>query len=212
MKIIICLGVNLFLFFSCANLVKKYPIENITKNRFLRKTPLITTPKIYGQHISVIDSTLANDGYELRIDDRDIIAGLNFSKQTKILILEEYLNYENDTVKSNKYYYFRLKSYQGDWSIPKVSNFTIEIEALFSFTRMLTKGITPLVPTLIDRNTGKQINGDQKKVRKVFKIYKDWLARNKKQDFKDITLPLDGSPYCWLGEDKNIKSYLIESL
>jgi len=184
--------------------------DNFQK-RFLEKTNLVNIPQIYGQHIRIVDDlVLKENKFEERIDDRDIL--MRFSKKEKIMILEEYLTFENDTTQSNKYYYFRKKIYGGEWVIPKAKNFTIQIEALFSFTKMLTKRDAPLFPVLIERETGVEINGNVDKMKQVYSIYREWLRQNKYNDFEKIELPLKNSPYRWSGEDCNIKEYILETL
>jgi len=51
-----------------------------------------------------------------------------------------------------------------------------------------------------------------KVVNEVYAIYIKWYNENKKPDFKSIILPLKGSPYCWLGEDKGMEPFLKKSL
>ena len=94
---------------------------------------------------------------------------------------------------------------------PDVANFTIEIEALYSFTKMLTITYSPLKPMLINRTTGEELNTNPKAVSEVYDIYEKWYDENKKTDFKNISLPLTGSPYCWLGENKGIEPFLKKS-
>ncbi len=93
-----------------------------------------------------------------------------------------------------------------------VAGFTMQIEALYSFTRMLTQGYPPIKPMLINRSTGEELNNNAKVVSEVYDIYIKWYNENEKTGFKNITLPLTGSPYCWLGEDKGMEPFLKKSL
>lgn len=93
-----------------------------------------------------------------------------------------------------------------------IKGFTVEIEALYSFTRMLTIGLPPIRPVLLDRATRKPVNTDARVVRKVFDIYSRWYRENLKTDFKNLTLPLTGSPYCWMGEERGMERYLKKAL
>jgi len=65
---------------------------------------------------------------------------------------------------------------------------------------------------LINRTTGEELNVNAKVVSEVYEIYEKWYKENKKSDFKTLSMPLAGSPYCWLGEDKGIETFLKKSL
>lgn len=146
----------------------------------------------------------------MSIDDRDIISRSKYTRDDEIKILGEYLTFRGDTSISNKQYRFKAASHMVR---PEgINGFTIEIEALYSFTRMLTKGLPPIKPMLINRTTGEQLNTNLKVVNEVYDIYSKWYNANKKTEFKNITLPLTGSPYCWLEEDKGMEPFLKKSL
>ena len=178
---------------------------------FLYKTELDTSKSNYGIHIEV--KQVLPDTKELipmSIDDRDIIGRSKYTRDEQIKILGEYLTFRGDTNISNKQYRFKAASHMVH---PEGGiGFTVQVEALYSFTRMLTQGLPPIKPALINRVTGEQLNTNAKAVSEVYEIYIKWYNENKKTDFKNITLPLSGSPYCWLGEDKSMEPFLKKSL
>lgn len=144
------------------------------------------------------------------IDDRDIIARSKFSQEQQIQILAEYLTFIGDTIPSNKKYLFadgtRMR-------LPTdISEFTVEIEALYSFTRMLTYWLPPIEPVLINRITGERIIISRRTIKEIYKLHVKWFEESRKAGFKNISLPLEGSPYAWLGEDKGMEPYLKKSL
>lgn len=180
--------------------------------QFLYKTTLDTSKGFYETHINVkqiLPVTEDNRIVSNEIDDRDIISRSNYLREDEIKILREYLTFRGDTSTSNKQYRFkaasRLVRPEG------VAGFTVQIEALYSFTRMLTEGLPPIKPMLINRTTGEELNTNAKVVAEVYDIYIKWYKENEKTDFKNITLPLTGSPYCWLGEDKGMEQFLKKS-
>lgn len=177
---------------------------------FLYKTELDTSKDSYGMHIEV--KQVLPDTKELipmSIDDRDIIGRSKYPQDTRIKILGEYLTFRGDTFASNKMYHFKAAYHMV--RPEHIAGFTIEIEALYSFTRMLTVGYPPIKPALINRTTGEELNNNPKAVNEVYDIYTKLYNENMKTDFKNITLPLAGSPYGWLGEDKGMEPYLKKS-
>jgi hypothetical protein len=178
--------------------------------KFLFVSALDTSQISFGQHIEI--KQVLPDTEELipmTIEDRDIIARSGYSRSDELTILKEYLSFKGDTRVSNKLYRFKAA---GRMLKPDVANFTIEIEALYSFTKMLTITYSPIKPMLINRTTGEELNNNPKAVSEVYEIYLKWYDETKKTDFKNISLPLTGSPYCWLGEDKGMEPYLKKSL
>ena len=178
---------------------------------FLFKTELDTSIGNYGVHIEV--KQVLPDTKEfipMSIDDRDILGRSKYSRDDRIRILGEYLTFRNDTFISNKKYHFKAAFHME--RPERVNEFTVKIEALYSFTRMLTVGYPPIKPALINRTTGEWLNTNPKVVSEVYDIYEKWYKENMKTDFKNISLPLAGSPYCWLGEDKGMEPYLKKSL
>lgn len=199
----------IFFMSSCNRNISQSKKHSATK--FLYKTNLDTSKNSYGSHIEVKqilpvateDRIISND-----IDDRDMISRSKYTRDEQLKILGEYLTFRGDTIVSNKRYKFKAAYYM---TRPDVQGFTVQIEALYSFTRMLTQGLPPIKPMLINRTTGKELNNNAKVIGEVYDIYIKWYKENKKKDFKNITLPLTGSPYCWLGEDKGMEPFLKKS-
>lgn len=206
---ILCL---LFICFmsSCSRSISQTKQQQ--SRQFLYKSNLDTSKNYYGSHIEVkqilpdkTDGLISNN-----IDDRDIIGRSKYNRDEQIKLLGEYLTFRGDTNISNKKYQFKAASHMVR---PEgINGFTVEIEALYSFTRMLTVWLPPIKPMLINRTTGEELNSNAKVVSEVYDIYIKWYNENKKTDFKNITLPLTGSPYCWLGEDKGMEPFLKKSL
>lgn len=181
------------------------------KREFLYKTGFDTSKVNYGMHIEVRQVLPKTDELiPMSIDDRDIIGRSKYSRDDRIKILAEYMTFRGDTNISNKKYHFKAAFHM----VPPegVAGFTVEIEALYSFTRMLMIGYPPIKPALISRVTGEQLNINEKVVNEVYDIYEKWYEENKKSDFKTLSMPLAGSPYCWLGEDIGIETFLKKSL
>ena len=137
---------------------------------------------------------------KLGLDDRDEIFRSGYTRNDRIQILCEYLTFEGDTAKSNRQYDFRA-AYRS--TLPEDTvGYTIQVEALYSFTRLLTIGIPPIRPTILDRKTRENLNTNLSVIKEVYEIYRRWFEQHKKTDFKSISFPLEGTPYAWLGEDK----------
>lgn len=141
------------------------------------------------------------------VDDRTIMGRLHFTKDMRIQVLKELLTFQYDSVKSDKLLYIR-----GKWKNVEDKDFTIEIEALYSFTRMLTDGNPRILPVLIDRKTQRIVTGRRHEINEIYNIYRKWLADNKKTGFKDVRFPLADSPFDWLGADEDLNKYLKQSL
>lgn len=196
-----------FYFQSCVT-PQKIPLDK-RDLKFLFVSILDTSHNSFGQHIE-IKQIFPNteELIPMTIEDRDIITRSGYSRFDQLTILKEYLTFKGDKRVSNKLYRFKAA---GRMIKPDVANFTIEIEALYSFTKMLTTSYSLIKPVLINRTTGEELNGNPKAVSEVYDIYIKWYTENKKTDFKKITLPLTGSPYCWLGEDKGMEPFLKKS-
>jgi len=197
---------------SCATGAKVYSQKH---RRLLYKTEPDTTRGLYKQHIDVVDRRRpAGVGEDTLIilnnlDDRDIMTGSKYTRAESIEVLKEFLTFQGDTVPSNKRYFFP-EDYV--FRQPKEKeHFTIEVEALYSFTKMLTIGLSPIKPVIIERQTGKSINADRKKMDEVYAIYKRWFADNSKTNFMNMTWPLANTPYRWLGDDKDLAPYWKKS-
>lgn len=181
--------------------------------QLLYETKVDRSCSFNGRHIEIrqiLPHVDSGEFVRLDIDDRDIISRSKYSREDVIRILGEYLTFQHDTSTSNKAYQYKPG---GHMECPEgIKGFTVEIEALYSFTRMLTIGLPPIRPVLLDRATRKPVNTDARVVRKVFDIYSRWYRENLKTDFKNLTLPLTGSPYCWMGEERGMERYLKKAL
>ncbi|MFT3822674.1 MAG: hypothetical protein QM731_02095 [Chitinophagaceae bacterium] len=182
-----------------------------TTLKFLHKTQLDTSHENKGQHIEIKQRLPKTDKLiPLSIDDRDIVSRSGYSRKDEIKILGEYLTFRGDTSRSNKKYHFKPANHMVR---PEgISGFTVQIEALYSFTRMLMEGYPPIKPALIDCTTGEEVNSNPGKIKEIYEIYCRWYTENIKSDFKNISLPLDGSRYCWIGQNKDLKPFLKKDL
>jgi hypothetical protein len=210
MKKISLLGFAIcFLFMLACKPTKDLPKQQ-QLTRFLYKTNLDTSANRYGAHIEVKQILPKTDELiRVTIDDRDIISRSGYSRKDQIEILGEYLTFRGDKTVSNKTYQFKAAYYM---ERPEdIAGFTVEIEALYSFTRMLTQGLPPMRPMLINRKTGEELNTKPEVIREVYTIYEYWYKQNAASDFRNITLPLAGTPYCWLGEDKGMNPFLLKA-
>jgi hypothetical protein len=196
-----------FCFESCITFKKNHLDK--TELKFLFVSAIDSSQNSFGHHIEI--KQILPDTDELipmTIEDRDIIKRSGYSRLDELTILKEYLTFKGDNRISNKLYRFKAS---GRMTKPDVKNFTIEIEALYSFTKMITTSYSPIKPMLIKCATGEELNTNPKAVSEVYDIYIKWYNQNKKTDFKNLTLPLAGSPYCWLGEDKGMEPFLRKS-
>ncbi|MES2849443.1 MAG: hypothetical protein V4685_10335 [Bacteroidota bacterium] len=197
-----------FFYFQSCIVPQKIPVSK-EDLKFLFVSALDTSQNSFGQHIEIKQVLPDTDELILMtIEDRDIIKRSEYSRSDELSILKEYLSFGGDKRVSNKLYRFKAAARM---LRPDVANFTIEIEALYSFTKMLTITYSPIKPMLINRTTGEELNSNAKVVAEVYDIYIKWYKENKKTDFKNITLPLTGSPYCWMGEDKGMEPFLKKS-
>ncbi|HTI91876.1 MAG TPA: hypothetical protein VL727_14880 [Puia sp.] len=212
------LSITLLFFFALSSgrspsraMDRPVPASDQPVRKYLYKTALDTSGESYGYHIAVREILPRTKGLiQLSIDDRDIIARSNYDRDIKITILGEYLTFRGDTCTSNKLYI--LRSGTSMTHPERIEGFSVQIEALYSFTRMLTVGFPAIRPTLLYRATGKPVNTDARAVSEVFDIYSRWYKENLKTDFRSLTLPLAGSPYCWIGEGRVMERYLKKSL
>jgi len=177
--------------------------QETIKREFLFKTKFDTTKHLLGSHIElkvILPKAEPGKFIKLGLDDRDEIFRSGYTRQEYIQILREYLTFEGDTAKSNRRYHFKPAYYS---TLPEDTvGYTIQVEALYSFTRLLTIGFPPISPTIIDRKTGEHLNRNLGAIEDVYKIYRKWFEQNQNTDFKSISLPLEGTSYAWLGEDK----------
>lgn len=124
-----------------------------------------------------------------------------YSNEDKIKILEELLEYENDTdlsgTKVAKYGFINAGT-----ALPKTVSYTLQTEALYIITLLAMSESSPAYcpyPVLINTKTNKEINNYQKQLKKVFGIYKKWIKDNKKNGFVNFKPPLIGTNYKWYG-------------
>jgi len=179
---------------------------NTAPLRFLEKSTLDTSANHFGHHIKLKScKTYPDSGFMDITDDRTIF--YDYSCEDKISILAEYLTFKGDISPSNKVYKFE-PSVAGQQTL----SLQIQVEALFSFTRMLTSGFPKIRPILYHRGTDRKIVLDDKIVQEIYDLYKKWLARSKGNGFKGITLPLMNTSYMWYGETEDVKLYLIDDL
>jgi hypothetical protein len=178
-------------------------IQTPATTQFLSKSKIDTSRHHYGQHLELkfIFPPDAKPGVFYTLGNEDGFSAW-YSKKQKKQILEEYLTFNGDTTKSDKQYYFFKYTYPQDRE-----HFTIQIEALFSFTRMFVRGYPPLQPKLIDKNTGIVLNNDQSAIDEIYLIYKRWLQSNIRNDFNDFALPLENTRYQWVGQSVEMKEY-----
>ena len=180
-------------------------------NSFLIKTEFDSSRDCFGSHIEIRQILPKTDELiPMSIDDRDIINRSGYGRAEEIVILGEYLQFQGDTTISNKRYHFKAAYYM---TPPEgIPNFTVQIEALYSFTRMLMIGFPPIKPMLIDRTTGEPLNNNPIAVKEIFDIYTEWYNRSKQSGFQNLSLPLNQTKYSWLGEQKVTRPYLKKQL
>jgi hypothetical protein len=129
----------------------------------------------------------------------------DYSNNEKIEILEELLSFEGDTsICAKEVCNYGSKSFKR----PITKIYTTQIDALYLFTILTVSSYSPNYcpfPVLYDNKTGKEINNDQKKISKVFKIYRNWLKENKRKGFVNYNVPLRNSRFEWFSTQKDFK-------
>lgn len=157
-------------------------------------------------HIELRDANkISLNSWELFLpqDDRELIGRLNYTKNDRIAIIEEYFSYQGFRQLSDKYYESRIGTTKNkvkivDEKIP----FTIEVEALYAISIMLLDYNVSISPALINTKTGQYSNGNEKEMQEIFSIYKKWFHKMEENEFKQLTWPLAGSKFKWLGRDE----------
>lgn len=132
--------------------------------------------------------------FGFQIDDRDLFCFYPY--ETKIEILKELLTFCGDTAKSCKRYKIR----EDELDIIDVVPFTIQIEALYTFSRVLLIGYPSFKPKLTDNNECVNYNDCQYVIDKVYEIYRQWLQNAIDTDFNNLNLPMTGTEYQWKGQ------------
>ncbi|WP_280647436.1 MULTISPECIES: hypothetical protein [unclassified Dysgonomonas] len=153
--------------------------------------------------VTHVDS-IAKAKYGSLIEDRDVFSGYSYSQ--KIEILEELLSFQGDTAKSGKSY----KINSPDLSRIYIEPFNIQIESLYTFSKMLLIGYPPILPKLTDKNEVINLNGNQTVVDEVYELYRQWLQNAIKNDFRNLTLPMSGSYYQWERQGKITSKWYID--
>ncbi|MDH6308515.1 hypothetical protein M2451_000826 [Dysgonomonas sp. PFB1-18] len=178
-------------------------LPDIEYNYFVKKVSLNGRYCLELKAVTHVDS-IAKAKYGSLIEDRDVFSGYSYSQ--KIEILEELLSFQGDTTKSGKSY----KINSPDLSRIYIEPFNIQIEALYTFSKMLLIGYPPILPKLTDKNEVINLNGNQTVVDEVYELYRQWLQNAIKNDFKNITLPMSGSYYQWEGQGKITSKWFID--
>lgn len=60
--------------------------------------------------------------------------------------------------------------------------------------------------------TKSPVNGNTKAIREVYHIFEKWLVDSQKSDFRNLSTPLDGSGFCWLGQDSSYHALMKSEL
>ena len=141
-------------------------------------------------------------GYQ--IDDRSMFFA--YPLDQKIEILEELLTFCGDTTVSCKRYKIRE---DGLGSI-EIQPFTTQIEALYTFSRVLLKGYPPIKHKLTDLKERRNYNNNQKIIDEVYNIYRQWLQDAIQKDSNNLTLPMTGTKYQWEGQKKITDKWFIK--
>ncbi|WP_461788834.1 hypothetical protein [Pedobacter sp.] len=133
-----------------------------------------------------------------------------YSNDEKIEILEELLSFEGDTsICAKEVCNYGSKFYKR----PLTKFYTTQIDALYLFTVLTVASYSPNYcpfPVLYDNQTGEEINNDQKKISKIFEIYRKWLKENKSKGFVNYNVPLRDKRFEWFSTQKNFNYYKDE--
>jgi len=174
--------------------------------------------KMHSSSCSIVDGKpLA--GYKLELsakgdqrNNQNVLCGYEYDKifsvytqAEKVEILEELLSFEGDTsICAKEVCNYGSKSFKR----PITKIYTTQIDALYLFTILTVSSYSPNYcpfPVLYDNKTGKEINNDQKKISKVFKIYRNWLKENKRKRFVNYNVPLRNTRFEWFSTQKDFK-------
>lgn len=133
---------------------------------------------------------------------RHTIRRMNFRKSDQIRLLEEYLSfYGNEKISGQRFPHCYGRSVNRYKMAKEDIKFPIEVEALYTLTAHLFYEDVLISPVIIERNTGRYCNFNRRDLDAVYKIYRDWFKRMKRENFEDITWPLKNTSYMWLVED-----------
>ncbi len=67
---------------------------------------------------------------------------------------------------------------------------------------MLLDYSVSISPALINTKTGQYSNGNEKEMQEIFSIYKKWFHKMEENKFNQLTWPLSGSKFKWLGREE----------
>jgi len=194
---------RLVLFSILTVIVSMVYSQNIEYKYFIKRKSLNDDYFLELKPATAKDS-IAKATYGERIDDRDIFIGYSYSQ--RIEILHEILTFQGDTTKSDKLYKIKLP----DLSRVEVKPFTIQIEALYTFSRMLLLAFPEMKPKLTNKKEKANYNGNQCVVDEVYAIYRKWLQDAVESDFRDLNLPMSGTKYQWEGQQKITDKWFIK--
>ncbi|WP_316826017.1 MULTISPECIES: hypothetical protein [Pedobacter] len=198
-----------FYFFSCSSAF----VNKQLQLKYLSLSDSVTQSQTCERHIEVLYKE--NSLTEFPSDDRIAFDRLGLNKTDRIKILREYLSFYGDTCVSNKYFSNIYGRSHNRLEISKKNiRYPVEVEALYSMTTMLFKGSVIISPVLINKQTGETCNFKRNDLDIVYKIYREWFVKMKKGNFSELSWPLEGRNYKWLGEDNvnNIETLLKQTL
>jgi len=175
---------------------------NATDRRYLS----LSEQKIWGDQIfspAIIVKLPEKDTLSLfDTDIRHTIRRMNFRKFDQIRLLEEYLSfYGNENISGQGFPFRYGRSVNRHKMAKEEIKFPIEVEALYTLTAHLFYEDVLISPVIIERNTGRYCNFNRRDLDAVYRIYRDWFKRMKRENFEHITWPLKNTSYMWLGED-----------
>lgn len=148
--------------------------------------------------------SIAKEKYGQSIEDRDLF--VSYPNDQKIEILRELLMFQGDTSISDKMYKIKTP----DLTRIQIQPFTIQIEALYTFSRILLIGLPYFQPKLTDKKEKKNYNGRQPVVDEIYGIYRQWLDDAIEKDFKNLNLPMSGTKYQWEGQKHVTEKWFID--
>lgn len=198
-----------FCFLSCSNAIgnKRFQLK------YLSLSDTVKQHQACEKHIEVLYNS--NSSTEFTPDDRVILDKMGLKRKDRIKVLYEYLNFYGDTCISNKYFSnIYGRSHNRVEMVKRNIRYPVEVEALYSMTTMLFKGSVIVSPVLINQQTGEVCNFNRNDLDIVYKIYREWFIKMKKENFSKLSWPLEGGNYKWLGEDDvdDIETLLKRSL
>lgn len=148
-----------------------------------------------GQHIDILYNKTSND--LLFHDDRILFRKSNLNKSSKIQALEEYFCFYKDETISDKIYSQKYGRIQNRIKLIKENiKFSVEVEALYSLTTFFFEDNVAISPVIVNRNTGRVCNFQRKDMDEVYKIYRVWFRKMKRERFSNVEWPLKKTSIC----------------